>query len=163
MDIKKDILVAWRNCSAKQVEKINEWLGEPLADIAVPEELQVEELHPTVEDVSEPVEATESTTSSDDFVKLCKKLAAMVKEYDLMAKQMPDGEAKDLLVDMSEQIISSMVAGGCKAITKETTFDGHRHKPVPFSSVDDGTQILSTERVGVECDGVVLIQAFVKI
>lgn len=157
------MLLAWRNCSAKQVEKINEWLGEPLADIAVPEELQVEELHPTVEDVSEPVEATEPTTLSDDFVKLCKKLASMVKEYDLMAKQMPDGEAKDLLADMSEQIISSMVAGGCKAITKETAFDGHRHKPIPFSAVEDGTPILSTERVGVECDGMVLIQALVNV
>lgn len=153
-------------CSEKQTVKPNDCSGESLSDISIlesaPESNSKEEPHSMVEEVTETNICSQEAILSKDFVQLCKKLAAMVKEYDLMAKQMPDGEAKDLLTDMSEQIISSMVAGGCKAITKETTFDGHRHKTVPFSSVEDGTPILSTERVGVECNGMVLIQALVK-
>jgi len=98
-----------------------------------------------------------------EFLSLCKRLAEMVKQYDMMAKQMPDGEAKDLLEDMSEQIISSMVLGGCQAITKETSFNALRHKPVSFAIIEDGTPIQSTLRMGVEVNGIVLIPANVKI
>ena len=76
---------------------------------------------------------------------------------------MPDGEAKDLLEDMSEQIISSMVLGGCQAITKETLFNALRHKPVPFAIIEDGTPIQSTLRMGVELNGVILLHALVRI
>lgn len=98
----------------------------------------------------------------DDYLKLCKRLAEMVKQNDMMAKQMPEGESKDLLDDFSEQIISSMVLGGCKAITHEKTFNSLRHRPVPFSIVEDGTPIEKTVRVGVEFNEMVLIQSLVK-
>ena len=98
-----------------------------------------------------------------DFLSLCKRLAEMVKQYDMMAKQMPDGEAKDLLEDMSEQIITSLVLGGCQAITKETSFNALRHKPVPFAIIEDGTPIQSTLRMGVELNGVILLHALVRI
>lgn len=98
-----------------------------------------------------------------EFLSLCKRLAEMVKQYDMMAKQMPDGEAKDLLEDMSEQIISSMVLGGCQAITKETSFNALRHKPIPFAIIEDGTPIQSTLRMGVELNGVILLHALVRI
>ena len=98
-----------------------------------------------------------------EFLSLCKRLAEMVKQYDMMAKQMPDGEAKDLLEDMSEQIISSMVLGGCQAITKETSFNALRHKLVPFAIIEDGTPIQTTIRIGVEVNGIVLIPAIVNL
>ena len=105
----------------------------------------------------------EDSCAKEDYIKLCKRLAEMVKQNDMMAKQMPEGESKDLLEDFSEQIISSMVLGGCKAITHEKTFNSLRHKPVPFSVVEDGTPIEKTERVGVELNEMVLIPAKVKI
>ena len=114
--------------------------------------------------VSTPIEeeSQQPSSSNDEFVSLCKCLAEMVKQYDMMAKQMPDGEAKDLLEDMSEQIISSMVLGGCQAITKEGSFNPLRHKPQPYRIVEEGTSIQSTLRAGVEVNGIVLIPALVK-
>ena len=108
-------------------------------------------------------EEIELKGTQDDYLKLCKRLAEMVKQNDMMAKQMPEGESKDLLDDFSEQIISSMVLGGCKAITHEKTFNSLRHRPVPFSIVEDGTPIEKTVRVGVEFNEMVLIPAKVKI
>lgn len=108
-------------------------------------------------------EEIELKGTQDDYLKLCKRLAEMVKQNDMMAKQMPEGESKDLLDDFSEQIISSMVLGGCKAITHEKTFNSLRHRPVPFSVVEDGTPIEKTERIGVELNEIVLIPAKVMI
>lgn len=107
-------------------------------------------------------EKMESLGTQVDYLKLCKRLAEIVKQNDMMAKQMPEGESKDLLDDFSEQIISSMVLGGCKAITHEKTFNSLRHRPVPFSIVEDGTPIEKTERVGVELNEIVLIPSLVK-
>lgn len=103
------------------------------------------------------------SSPSQDFEALCTQLTQMVKNYDQLAAQMPDGEAKDLLSDMSEQIIASMNLGGCTPITKETSFCSLRHKPVPFSAIEDGTPIRATLRAGVELNGKVLIKALVKI
>ena len=64
---------------------------------------------------------------------------------------------------MSEQIITSIVLGGCQAITKETSFNALRHKPVSFAIIEDGTPIQSTLRMGVELNGIVLLQAVVKV
>ncbi len=100
---------------------------------------------------------------SQDFEALCLQLAQMVKAYDQLAAQMPDGEAKDLLSDMSEQIITSMNLGGCTPITKETSFCSLRHKPVPFTLIEDGTPIRAILRAGVELNSKVLIKAIVKI
>ena len=107
-------------------------------------------------------EKMESLGTQVDYLKLCKRLAEIVKQNDMMAKQMPEGESKDLLDDFSEQIISSMVLGGCKAITHERTFNSLRHRPVPFSIVEDGTPIEKTVRVGVEFNEMVLIPSLVK-
>ena len=164
MDIKRNILLAWRDCSAKQVEKINQWLGEPLSNIEIPQDLQMKDLHPAVQQSGEPESVpSQSSNASELFLKLCDKLAEMVKEYDLMATQMPDGESKDLMADISEQIIASMVLGGCQSITKEVAFDSLRHTAVPFSIVEDGTPIASTMRVGVAYNGRVLVKALVKV
>lgn len=100
---------------------------------------------------------------SQGFETLCLQLAQMVKNYDQLAAQMPDGETKDLLSDMSEQIITSMNLGGCTPITKENSFCSLRHRPVPFSAIEDGTPIRATLRAGVELNGKVLIKAQIKI
>lgn len=102
--------------------------------------------------------------SSAEFEQLCKKLAEMVKMYDQMARQMPAGEAKDLAEDISDQIITTLsLCDGCSAIINEPTFDAHRHTPVPFSMVDDGTPIQSFVRMGIAIDDQVIIPAKVKI
>ena len=101
---------------------------------------------------------------STDFVQLSKKLAEMVKMYDQMAKQMPAGEAKDLAEDVSDQIITTLsLCDGCTPIINEPTFDAHRHVPVPFSMVDDGTPIQSFIRMGIALGDQVIIPAKVKI
>ena len=103
-------------------------------------------------------------TTSADFVQLCKKLAEMVKMYDQMAKQMPAGEAKDLAEDFSDQIITTLsLCDGCSAIVNEPTFDAHRHVPVPFSMVEDGTPIQSFVRMGIALGEQVIIPAKVKL
>lgn len=100
----------------------------------------------------------------DKFASLCHKLAELVKMYDLMAKQMPVGEAKDLAEDISEQIITALsLTDGCSPINSDHAFDSRRHTPVPFSMVEDGTPIESVVRKGIAIDGAVLIPAKVKI
>ena len=101
---------------------------------------------------------------SADFVQLCRKFAEMVKMYDQMAKQMPEGEAKDLAEDFSDQIITTLsLSDGCTAIINEPTFDTHRHTPVPFSVVEDGTPVKSFVRMGIALCEQVIIPAKVKI
>ena len=101
---------------------------------------------------------------SADFVQLCRKLAEMVKMYDQMAKQMPAGEAKYLVEDFSDQIITTLsLCDGCTAIINEPTFDSHRHIPVPFSMVEDGTPIQSFVRMGIALGEQVIIPAKVKL
>lgn len=151
------LLSRWRDCAAKRVVQINRWLGESVEETpAANNSSQEPLLHlPDVEqDISSP---------SQDFDALCTQLANMVKNYDQLAAQLPDGEAKDLLTDMSEQIIASMNLGGCTPITKETSFFSFRHKPVPFSTIEDGTPIRATLRAGVELNGKVLIKAMISV
>ena len=110
------------------------------------------------------VEQEQAAEPSADFVQLCRKLAEMVKMYDQMAKQMPAGEAKDLAEDFSDQIITTLsLCDGCSAIINEPTFDAHRHIPVPFSIVEDGTPIQSFVRIGIAIGEQVIIPAKVKI
>ena len=110
------------------------------------------------------VEQEQVAEPSADFVQLCKKLAEMVKMYDQMAKQMPAGETKYLAEDFSDQIITTLsLCNGCSAIINEPTFDAHRHVPVPFSIVEDGTSIQSFVRMGIALGEQVIIPAKVKI
>lgn len=103
-------------------------------------------------------------SSPDEFVVLCRKLAELVKMYDQMAKQMPDGEAKDLAEDFSEQIITTLsLTKGCSPIINEPLFNSRRHSPVPFSIVEDGTPIQSFLRMGIAIDEQVIIPAKVKL
>ena len=84
--------------------------------------------------------------------------------YDLMAKQMPVGEAKDLAEDISEQIITALsLTESCSPINSDLTFDSRRHTSVPFSLVEEGTPIESFLRMGITFDGIVLIPARVTI
>ena len=140
----KKILLLLRNVLQCAVDKLNQSLGEQQPQSVTIPEVPIESIDinaQPIENISEEVELVvtteeqvteQTTTNNEEFLSLCKRLAEMVKQYDIMAKQMPDGEAKDLLEDMSEQIISSMVLGGCQAITKETTFNPLRHRPVPY-------------------------------
>ena len=99
-----------------------------------------------------------------DFVSLCENLAELVQMYDRMAKQMPEGEAKDLAEDFSEQIITTLsLSKDCSPINSDLTFDSRRHTPVPFSLVEDETPIESVVRIGIAIDDVVIIPARVKI
>ena len=171
----KKILRQLRNALQCAVNKLNQYLGEQQPQPVNTPEVPVKSIDVNVspiENISKEAEVVvadekqiaESLMKSDEeFLSLCKRLAEMVKQYDMMAKQMPDGEVKDLLEDMSEQIISSMVLSGCKPITKETAFNPLRHRPIPYIMAEYGTQIQSTLRMGVEIKGQVLIPAMVRI
>ena len=162
----KKFLQHLRDYLERVVNRLNTYLNDKEIAIETTNEISIET--PIEEEI--PIQILPSVTvepsapiNDGDFLSLCKRLAEMVKQYDMMAKQMPDGEAKDLLEDMSEQIITSMVLGGCQAITKETSFNALRHKPVPFAIIEDGTPIQSTLRIGVELNGVILLHALVRI
>jgi hypothetical protein len=104
------------------------------------------------------------TPLSNQYETLCHKLAELVKMYDLMAKQMPEGETRDLAEDISEQIITALsLTDGCSPINSDHAFDSRRHTPVPFSLVEEGTPIESFLRMGIAFDDIVLIPAKVKI
>lgn len=104
------------------------------------------------------------TPFSNQYETLCHKLAELVKMYDLMAKQMPEGETRDLAEDISAQIITTLsLTNGCTPIINEPTFNPRRHTPVPFSLVEEGTPIESFLRMGIAFDDIVLIPAKVKI
>ena len=111
-----------------------------------------------------PEQPVKNDAPSKDFVALCRKLAELVKMYDQMARQMPDGEAKDLAEDFSEQIITTLsLTKGCIPIINEPVFNSRRHTPVPFSMVEDGTPIESIMRIGIVINDIVLIPAKVKV
>ena len=162
----KKFLQHLRDYLERVVNRLNTYLNDKEIAIETTNEISIE----THIEEEIPIQILPSVTvepsapiNDGDFLSLCKRLAEMVKQYDMMAKQMPDGEAKDLLEDMSEQIITSMILGGCQAITKETSFNALRHKPVPFAIIEDGTPIQSTLRMGVELNGVILLHALVKL
>ena len=161
----KKFLQCLRDYLERVVNRLNAYLNDKEISIEKTSEISIET--PVEEEISIQIPSVTVEPSAPinegEFLSLCKRLAEMVKQYDMMAKQMPDGEAKDLLEDMSEQIISSMVLGGCQAITKETSFNALRHKPVPFAIIEDGTPIQSTLRMGVELNGVILLHALVRI
>lgn len=161
----KKFLQCLRDCLERVVNRLNTYLNDKEISIDTTNEISlktpIEEGIPL--QVPSVVVEPSAPINEGEFLSLCKRLAEMVKQYDMMAKQMPDGEAKDLLEDMSEQIISSMVLGGCQAITKEISFNALRHKPVPFTVIEDGTPIQSTLRMGVELNGVILLHALVRI
>ena len=161
----KKFLQCLRDCLERVVNRLNTYLNDKEISIDTTNEISIET--PIEEDIPIQVPSVviepSAPINEGEFLSLCKRLAEMVKQYDMMAKQMLDGEAKDLLADMSEQIISSMVLGGCQAITKETSFNALRHNPVPFAIIEDGTPIQSTLRMGVELNGVVLIPAIVNL
>lgn len=80
--------------------------------------------------------------------------------YDQMAKQMPEGEIRDLAEDFSEQIITTLsLTKGCSPIINEPVFNSRRHTPVPFSMVEDGTPIQSFVRMGIAIGRQVIIPA----
>lgn len=161
----KKFLQCLRDCLERVVNRLNTFLNDKEISIDTTNEISIKT--PIEEDIPIQVPSVviepSAPINEGEFLSLCKRLAEMVKQYDMMAKQMPNGEAKGLLEDMSEQIITSMVLGGCQAITKETSFNALRHKPVPFAIIEDGTTIQSTLRIGVELNGVVLIPAIVNL
>ena len=161
----KKFLQCLRDYLERVVNRLNAYLNDKEISIETTNEISIEAPIEEVIPLQVPSVVVEPSApiKEGDFFSLCKRLAEMVKQYDMMAKQMPDGEAKDLLKDMSEQIITSLVLDGCQAITKETSFNALRHKPVPFAIIEDGTPIQSTLRIGVELNGIVLLQAVVKV
>lgn len=161
----KKFLQHLRDYLERVVNRLNAYLNDKEISIETTNEISIETPIEEGIPLQVPSIVVEPSTpiKEGEFLSLCKRLAEMVKQYDMMAKQMPDGAAKDLLEDMSEQIISSMVLGGCQAITKETSFNALRHKPVPFAIIEDGTPIQSTLRMGVELNGVILLHALVRI
>lgn len=161
----KKFLQCLRDYLERVVNQLNAYLNDKEISIDTTNEMSIET--PIEEEIPIQIPSVVVEPSAPikegEFLSLCKRLAEMVKQYDMMAKHMPDGEAKDLLEDMSEQIITSMILGGCQAITKETSFNALRHKPVPFAIIEDGTPIQSTLRMGVELNGVILLHALVKL
>lgn len=104
------------------------------------------------------------TSSPDEIVELCRKLAELVKMYDQIAKQLPEGETKDLAEDISNQIITTLSqCKSCTPIVNDTTFDARRHTPVPFIMAEEGAPIQSIVRMGIAIGEQIIIPAKVKI
>ena len=114
----KKFLLCLRDYLERVVNRLNAYLNDKEISIETTNEISIET--PIEEEIPIPIPSVTVEPSAPinegEFLSLCKRLAEMVKQYDMMAKQMPDGEAKDLLEDMSEQIITSMVLGGCQYV-----------------------------------------------
>lgn len=98
-----------------------------------------------------------------DFEQLLIRCVELIKQYDIYAQQMPEGELKVLLTDVSFQFINALILSGCKPIVDDVKFDMLRHVPMPFSVVDNGVNIKKTLRPGIMWDDKVYLAAQVEI
>ena len=98
-----------------------------------------------------------------DFEQLLIRCVELIKQYDIYAQQMPEGELKVLLADVSFQLINALILSGCKPIIDDVKFDMLRHVPMPFSVVDNGVNIKKTLRPGIMRDNRVYLVAQVEI
>lgn len=95
----KKFLQHLRDYLERVVNRLNAYLNDKEIAIETTNEISIE--IPIEEEIPIPspsvVIEPSAPINDGDFFSLCKRLAEMVKQYDMMAKQMPDGEAKDLL------------------------------------------------------------------
>ncbi len=105
---------------------------------------------------------THETPIQGDFEKLLSEQAQLVKNYDQLAAQL-DGDSRELLLDVVQKTIDSMILAGCQPISGEPAYDMSRHRPEPFVLAAPGTPIQRTIRQGVEWQGKVYIPAVVEL
>lgn len=106
--------------------------------------------------------ATETASKQGDFEKLLSEMAQVAKSYDQLAAQL-GGDSRELLLDVVQKTIDSMLLSGCQPITDEPLYDMSRHRPEPFSLAAPGTPVKRTVRPGVEWQGKVYIPAVVEL
>lgn len=98
----------------------------------------------------------------ENFEKLLMEQAELAKNYDRLAAQL-EGDSRELLLDVVQKTIDSMILAGCKPIVNEPTYDMSRHRPEPFTLAAPGTPIQRTLRQGIEWQGKVYIPAVVEL
>lgn len=113
---------------------------------------------PVVNEVS----AHEAPIAQGDFEKLLSEQAQLAKNYDQLAAQL-EGDSRELLLDVVQKTIDSMLLSGCQPIADEPAYDMSRHRPEPFVLAAPGTPIKRTVRQGVEWQGKVYIPAVVEL
>lgn len=119
-------------------------------------------------DAEEPVEQEILPTEYDcqpslldnsEYMSLAQQCCDMLKELDVMYKQIPNDQVKNLILQQKTRIREALILSGATLIDEETEFNLLRHQSVDSGIVKNGTPITETVEPGVEIEGRVMVKA----
>lgn len=120
------------------------------------EELVEQEVLPEEQD-SQP-----SLLDNSEYMSLAQQCCDMLKELDVMYKQIPNDQVKNFILQQKTRIREALILSGATLIDEETEFNLLRHQSVNGGIVKNGTPIVETVEPGVEIEGRVMVKAKVN-
>lgn len=102
-------------------------------------------------------------SSSKKSQTLLNSFAEIITEFDSYYQRTSDEDAKKMIEMMQYRLIEILEKNGGIVIDDDKSFSAVRHIPVPFSIVDEGTEIKAFLRKGIMCGNDVILKAKVKI
>ena len=104
-----------------------------------------------------------SLLDNSEYMSLAQQCCDMLKELDVMYKQIPNDQVKKFVLQQKTRIREALILSGATLIDEETEFNLLRHQSVNGGIVKNGTPITETVEPGVEIEGRVMIKAKSKI
>lgn len=160
----KDIInnIISRFISRKQ--KVESQVAEEPVAVTVSEPEASEEPKDMEEPLEQDVLPTEqdsqpSLLDNSEYMSLAQQCCDMLKELDVMYKQIPNDQVKNFILQQKTRIREALILSGATLIDEETEFNLLRHQSVNGGIVKNGTLITETVEPGVEIEGRVMIKA----
>lgn len=104
-----------------------------------------------------------SLLENSEYMSLAQQCCDMLKELDVMYKQIPNDQVKNYILQQKTRIREALILSGATLIDEETEFNLLRHQSVNSGIVKNGTPITETVEPGVEIEGRVMVKAKVNI
>lgn len=104
-----------------------------------------------------------SLLENSEYMSLAQQCCDMLKELDVMYKQIPNDQVKNFILQQKTRIREALILSGATLIDEETEFNLLRHQSVNGGIVKNGTPITETVEPGVEIEGRVMVKAKVNI
>lgn len=139
-------------------------VAEELVTVPVSEPETFEEPIDTEEPVEQEILPTEydcqtSLLDNSEYMSLAQQCCDMLKELDVMYKQIPNDLVKNFILQQKTRIREALILSGATLIDEETEFNLLRHQSVNGGIVKNGTPITETVEPGVEIEGRVMVKA----
>lgn len=93
---------------------------------------------------------------------LMSKLSNLLEELDNLSLKSTDSNVINIIDFCANRIIESMVSCGCELIEHDNVFNSSRHRPSPFTFVQDGSKITKVVKCGLIYKGKVIRKALVN-